>query len=110
LAWNEVPANYCFAKIQGMLSVAPLYFGQTNNLAERMANHNKLTLAAAYGATIVLAHVNQGGEAARKAEEKDLIQAYNPPANIQHRSAAETLMGIYPPAESGLAAALRRGK
>lgn len=113
LTWNAVPGNYCFAKMQGMLTVAPLYFGQTENLAKRMANHNKLTLAAAYGATMVLAHVNYDGESAREAEERDLIRAYNPLCNVQHNPLAfgeNPLFDIHVTRESPLVAALRRGK
>jgi len=34
----------------------------------------------------VLAHVNYGGEFARRAEERDLIARYNPVLNVKHRT------------------------
>jgi hypothetical protein len=108
--WKHVPANYCIAKIQGLIYFVPLYFGETEDIAQRMAGHNKLSLAAAYGATHILAHTNYLGEAARKAEERDLIRAYNPPCNVQHRSIGPGLLGAHYPTEFPLAAALHRGK
>jgi hypothetical protein len=38
--------------------------------------------------TRIFGHVTAGGEDARKREERDLIAAYNPPMNVQHRTNA----------------------
>ena len=77
--WLNVPGNYAMVDANGGLK----YIGETNNFATRRPgpSHEKWAEAQRYGATYVIAHLNEGGEAARKAEETDLIRAYNPPAN-----------------------------
>ncbi len=84
VTWNPVPAIYAMIDRQW----TPKYIGQTDNLTNRRPGlgHDKWPLAASHGAFAVAVHVVQGGEAIRKAEEADLIRAYNPPANIQHRT------------------------
>ncbi len=79
--WFSVPGNYAFVDVNGL----PKYIGETGNFATRRPgpSHEKWAKARRYGATHVVAHRHDGGEAARKAEETDLIRAYNPPANSQ---------------------------
>lgn len=80
--WNHFPGNYAFA--DAGLNIK--YVGQTDDFAKRLPNHEKWPEAAKYGATQILVRVNQQGEIARKAEETDLIRAYNPPCNTQQSS------------------------
>ena len=82
--WNPRPGNYGFIDENGV----PKYFGQTEDFVSRNPGpaHDKWAKASANGATLIVARVNHGGETARKAEEVDLIRAYNPPTNIQHRT------------------------
>lgn len=89
VTWNPVPGNYVLAAHVGQTLLTeewtPIYIGETGNFATRRpgSSHEKWAEAQRYGATHVMAHRNDGGEAARKAEETDLIRAYSPPANSQ---------------------------
>ena len=78
----EKPGNYIFAAISDGRWKA-CYIGQTENLHDRLANHEKEPCAMRYGASHVHAHVTTGGEAVRKAEEEDLIRLHKPPCNDQ---------------------------
>lgn len=86
--WFDLPGNYAFAKeiSHGLLGPiwAFLYFGETDSFARRLPSHERWEEARHLGATHILAHVNHGGNLARKAEEADLIHAYNPPMNVQN--------------------------
>lgn len=57
-----------------------LYIGQTQNLAERLDQHEHGPLFADYGATHV-AVLPVGIEAHRRTIETDLVQRYSPPIN-----------------------------
>lgn len=82
--WNDVAGNYAFAykKQDGNWHV--LYFGQCDSFKNRLPAHERWDEAVRLGATHVLAHVNSGGEAARLAEEKDLIASHSPTMNTHH--------------------------
>src|SRR5262249_27283175 len=77
--------NYAFVRQLTNGNFTPLYFGQAENLQARIPCHERWDDAKRAGATHVMAHTTQGGEAARLAEERDLIQQWNPPLNVQHR-------------------------
>ena len=91
VSWNQVPGLYAFADPNGN----PKYIGETVDFHSRNPgpSHQKWAEAQSYGAQIILAYVEQGGEAVRKAAEADLIRAYNPPANVQQRTGATALTG-----------------
>jgi hypothetical protein len=78
--------NYVFAKQLPTGNFMPLYFGVADDLQARIPNHERWAEACQLGATHVLAHTTPAGEQARLGEERDLIQYWNPPLNIQHRS------------------------
>lgn len=80
-----VAGNYAFVKQLPNGNFVPLYFGQAEDLKARIPNHEQLADAKRAGATHVMAHTTQGGEAVRCAEEIDLIQQWHPPLNTQHR-------------------------
>jgi hypothetical protein len=86
-SWNSVPCNYAFAMRGGLFPWHYLYFGETEDLRARLANHEKWAAAAALGATHIFAHVNQNA-LARLAEERDLIQTHNPRLNVQEKPGA----------------------
>jgi len=88
-SWLKVPGNYAFVDGDGW----PKYIGQTEDFSSRRPgpDHDKWSEAAGLGATHVIAHANHGGEMSRKVEEADLIRAYDPPANVQHRPTAGLL-------------------
>ena len=73
--------NYIFAKPgQGNLWVA-IYAGETGNFGDRIPNHNELPCVRFNGGTHVLIHQHNGGPQARRAEERDIIENYDPPCN-----------------------------
>jgi hypothetical protein len=82
---QAVGGNYVFAKQLQDGTYLPLYFGEAGDLQARIPSHERLAEAVRLGATHILAHTTQGGDAARLAEERDLIQYWNPPLNTQHR-------------------------
>jgi hypothetical protein len=82
---QAVAGNYAFVKRLPNGNYTPLYFGQADDLQARIPNHDRLDDARRAGATHVMAHSTQGGELARLAEERDLIQRWNPTLNVQHR-------------------------
>lgn len=78
--FDPVPGNYIFAKVvEGRWNA--VYIGQTADLSERFDGHHKMQCIRAHGATHIHARRNNGGERARRVEEKDLIENYNPPCN-----------------------------
>lgn len=79
------PGNYMFVKRLANGNAAPLYIGQASDLRQRLSTHDRWAEAQRLGATQVYAHTTQGGEQVRCAEERDLIQRWNPPLNTQHR-------------------------
>jgi hypothetical protein len=82
-SFKEEPGNYIFAKQTQPNYWAPCYIGQSKNLNDRLENHEKEGCAKRQGATHIHAHLTNGGEAVRKAEEKDLIIRWKPPCNDQ---------------------------
>ncbi len=79
--FKESPGNYMFAKQTSPGYWVPCYVGQTENLNQRLGNHEKEAPARRNGATHIHAHLNNGGETSRRAEEIDLIRRWNPPCN-----------------------------
>jgi hypothetical protein len=78
--WNDVAGNYIFARTTSQGWIA-CYIGETDSFKNRLPNHEKRPCAVGQGATHIHAHVNKGGQLARKAEEADLIPHYRPPCN-----------------------------
>jgi hypothetical protein len=103
--WLAVPANYIFAKWTPSGWVI-LYVGECENCKTRFANHERWNEAVTdYGATHALTHQSSALEADRKREEIDLIAAYNPPMNIQHRTSELAGLGAWPSPLFGLSQA-----
>jgi hypothetical protein len=82
-SFKEEPGNYIFAEQMPFAAWSARYIGQTDNLNERLGDHEKEICAKRHGATHIHAHVTSGGEEFRKAEERDLIRKWNPPCNEQ---------------------------
>ena len=78
--FRDVGGNYIFAKVTPSNRWASQYIGETQSLTDRIPGHEKLPCAQRNGATHVHVHENNSN-AARLAEEKDLIAANNPPCN-----------------------------
>jgi len=83
---QDVGGNYCFAKQLPNGNFTPLYFGIADDLRVRIPGHELWEEAIRLGATHVMGHTTPDGDAARRAEERDLIAYWNPPLNIQHRT------------------------
>lgn len=100
-SFPQVAGNYIFARLDTeQNSWIPVYIGQTANLGTRIANHEQWGCARHYGATHIHAHVNQGGEVIRQAEEHDLLLKFRPLCNASvgatipgHHSAATQSVG-----------------
>ena len=82
-SFKEEAGNYIFARETKPASWSPCYIGQTENLNQRLGDHEKETCAKRHGATHIHAHLTDGGEAVRRAEEADLIAKWTPPCNEQ---------------------------
>ena len=83
LPWRpsaDQTGNYIFAK-ESASGWQPLYFGETESFRARLVpSHEKLPCALRNGITHIHAHINTN-DAARLAEESDLIAAYDAPCN-----------------------------
>lgn len=84
--FRPIGGNYAFVSRLPNGNFAPLYFGETHDLGERMPNHEVWPKAVALGATYAMAHATPDGYLARLAEERDLIALWNPRLNTQHRT------------------------
>jgi hypothetical protein len=78
--------NYAFVKKLPNGNYVPIYFGIADNLKDRIPTHERFEDAIRAGATHVMAHTTPAGAAARIAEERDLIQQWNPSLNVHHRT------------------------
>ena len=86
--WNEVASLYIFAGLlkddQGKPVWHPFYVGRCKTFSGYIPTHRKWSEAELLGATHV--HAITVKDAERRAEiERDLIQSYQPPLNIQLR-------------------------
>lgn len=77
------PGNYVFAKETESSKFRPIYAGETEDLSERFDNHHAMPCIQSNGATHITAHTNAAGDQARRDEEKDLRDNYNPVCNKQ---------------------------
>jgi hypothetical protein len=78
--------NYVFLKLLSTGNYLPVYIGQADDLRNRLPAHDRFDEAVKAGASVVVAHTTPAGEAARLAEERDLIAKWNPELNTRHRT------------------------
>lgn len=76
---NAVAGNYMFVKPAPQGGWLPVYIGQAADLKARLPNHERLKDAISAGATQAMAHSASTSEVVRVAEERDLIQRWQPP-------------------------------
>jgi hypothetical protein len=81
--WNSVSGVYIFTYFDGKLWRA-LYVGETEDLSQRLLNHERWPEAKKLGATHIHARVEQLA-ASRQSLEQKLIQHLRPPLNEQGR-------------------------
>ena len=77
----EAPGNYVFCRRGVDGRVAAIYAGETSDLSERFDSHHAAPCIKRQGATHISIHVHYGGLIARRAEEKDIRDRYNPSCN-----------------------------
>jgi hypothetical protein len=80
--------NYAFVKKLPTGNFVPLYFGETDNFKTRVPSHERWPDAKKAGFTHLMGHTTPAGEMARKAEEKDLIERWQPVMNVHHKKAS----------------------
>jgi hypothetical protein len=83
---KAIAGNYVFLKRLANGNYLPVYVGQADNLQARLPTHERFDDAVRAGASVVVAHSTPNGEPARLAEERDLIQKWNPALNTHHRT------------------------
>lgn len=82
--WKTVGGVYIFTGLNNQAQWIALYIGQTNAFSERLPNHERWPEAQRLGATHI--HLLQVPSAAiRILIERELIQAYQPLLNTEHR-------------------------
>ena len=79
--FKESPGNYIFAKETSSDRYSPIYIGETENLEERLANHEKMSCVKRHGGTHIHAHTSSSEVNVRRAEESDLLGKWDPPCN-----------------------------
>ena len=77
--FKDVGGVYVFSKIND----TPLYIGQTHSFEDRrLTHHEKWACADPLGGNVICTY-RESNETQRKAKERDLIDAYQPPCNRQ---------------------------
>ena len=79
----DKPGNYVYSRQTQPGMWSPVYVGQTENLNDRLSNHEKELHAIRNGATHIHAHVNNGTKQDRLDEETDLIRRWHPVCNAR---------------------------
>ena len=86
--WNEVAGLYVFVQhqvdTQGNPQWYAWYVGQTQSFSDRLPTHERWPEAVRKGANQIHARTEEDG-LKREALEKELIEAYEPPLNLEHR-------------------------
>jgi hypothetical protein len=85
-SFKDEGGNYMFVRQLPSGNFLPVYIGVADSLQKRLSNHERADEAKRLGATFVMTHTTPAGEAARLAEEKDLIAYWHPVLNTQHRT------------------------
>ena len=85
-AFRPLPGNFIYAKQVEGGDWIPVYIAQTRDLHQRLEGHVSVDDAIAHGATHIHVHYCITGQAARCAEEHDLIQRWKPVCNDEIES------------------------
>jgi hypothetical protein len=81
--WSSVAGNYIFAKVTPQNTWSAVYAGETSDFSSRFTNHHAQQCIDRNGGTHIHARANAGGDQARRDEEKDIRDNYDPPCNKQ---------------------------
>lgn len=79
--FKSLPGNFIYAARDEDGNWMPVYIAQTRDLHQRLEGHITVEVAHEHGATHIHTHHDSHGQAARCAEERDLIQRWHPPCN-----------------------------
>ena len=105
LSWRGVggPGVYAFALIGGEVCHL-MYIGSSSDLSTRWSSHEKMSAAIARGANALLVlRRNALADPDYLEVEQSLIERYNPPLNVQHRTTgANALAGTTRPKGKGI--------
>ena len=80
--FDGIPANYIFARETQPSKFRPIYIGHTDNLKERLSNHEKMSCIRENKATHVCIHPSSSNKAIRQEEERDLVNRWKPGCNV----------------------------
>jgi len=80
-SFEDQPGNYIFTKETYSGRWLPVYIGETDSLANRLPNHEKLPCVERNGGTHIHVHISSSDEEIRRSEEVDLIKKWDPPCN-----------------------------
>jgi predicted GIY-YIG superfamily endonuclease len=75
--------NYIYAKLNERNEWMPVYIGETEDLENRVATHEKRECVRRNGGTHIHAHLTNGGLAIRLAEETDIRKNFTTSCNEQ---------------------------
>jgi predicted GIY-YIG superfamily endonuclease len=75
--------NYIYAKLNTQGQWVPLYIGETEDLNDRVATHEKRECVRKNGVTHIHAHLTSGAKSVRLDEETNIRNNYNTPCNDQ---------------------------
>lgn len=89
--WNPVAGIYMFFRQELNNSYTPLYIGQAQNLKDRLAHHEQWRPAVQIGGSVVLA-VAVPLQANRDLFERQLIQHYQQPLNVQLKNSLSSFL------------------
>lgn len=76
------PGNFLHVRETAEGVLVPVYIGQSDDLNHRLLNEETYQCVNTHGATQLHLHANYKGEAARKAEEADLLARWQPVCNV----------------------------
>jgi len=82
--WADIGGVYVFAGVNAQNQWVALYIGQADSFRNRIPQHEQWNPAAQLGATHVHALVVSQG-ATRDWIERQMVQTYQPPLNVQHK-------------------------
>ncbi len=79
--FRPLPGNFIYAMQDAEGQWIPIYIAQSRDLHQRLEGHVSVDGAIQHGATHVHAHYDVAGQAARCAEERDLVERWHPSCN-----------------------------
>ena len=87
--FHDVGGVYIFTRRfvdqQGVVKFQPLYIGQTRSFANRLsATHEAWSAAVVNGFNMICVYIDVN-ESSRRSSERDLLNNYNTPYNMQHQ-------------------------